>query len=92
MTAAKRQFCAVKGCGKRLAKINASGVCMVHTHAPDACRCPECQGLASARRRGLQDRPGVRQVVMPYATGNSGIDGTVRVSLPREPWIKKGDA
>jgi hypothetical protein len=31
-------------------------------------------------------RPGVRVVEVPFATGNSGINGRVRVSLAREPW------
>lgn len=82
--------CAVPGCDARLQPDYASyahGVCKQHRHAEGLCQCPTCAGPRdTARSVGRDD---LRVVEVPYATGNSGIGGSVRVSQPIEPWLRK---
>jgi hypothetical protein len=43
-----RKYCAVPDCGAELAKNNISGVCKVHAHHWEFCRCRSC--LADIQR------------------------------------------
>ena len=86
--AGPRDCCVVPGCGKRLGPRIDMRVCKPHEHAEGFCWCPQCIGSGRAPRSARQDRPEVRYVSMVYATGNGGVAGAVRVSLPREPWLR----
>lgn len=84
------QLCAVPGCGDRLHRTNAMGVCGAHKHHPGLCRCPSCQGqvVPVIRRAEPRVRPDVRVAEVPYATSNSGVPSRMPVSLKREPWLQ----
>jgi hypothetical protein len=92
MADAKRstRFCAVAGCENTLSKFNRAGVCMVHSHAPGLCRCPQCAGLTVTRAEPVA-REGVRIVtVASHVPVSSGGVPRLRVSLPCEPWLRGG--
>lgn len=80
-------ICKVPGCGEVIGPRNLRGICLHHGHLKGFCGCPICRGDLAPRRGGLTDRPGVRQVEVAIATGNSGIEGRQKISLPREPWL-----
>jgi len=46
-----RILCAAPGCGKALYENNRSGVCRDHAHAPGLCKCKDCLGNATRRKR-----------------------------------------
>ncbi|WP_212525873.1 hypothetical protein [Actibacterium sp. MT2.3-13A] len=75
--------CAVDGCPNILGPTNTSGVCRLHNHC-DVCGCPACR---QRRESGLAGTSAKRIVEVAYPTGNSGVGGIARVSLPREPWL-----
>lgn len=88
MTKARRK-CAFPGCEARLHPRFVGyihGVCKDHRHAAGLCQCEACSGQRT--RAKISDSADVRVAEVPYATGNSGIGGTVKVTLPREPWLR----
>jgi hypothetical protein len=86
------RHCGFPGCGARLnpnAPGYGHGVCKAHRHAQDFCLCVKCAGQ---RKRPREVSPDALRVVdVPAFSGYSRVGETVRVSLPREPWMR-GDA
>lgn len=76
-------ICRVPGCKSRLYRKNASGVCIEHLHTLGHCGCTRC----APHQLPEVERAGVRKVELNRYDTHSGHDqGTMLVSLPREPW------
>lgn len=84
------RHCTFPGCGTRLAKHNLAGLCQVHMHTRNLCRCDKCRKLTVFRAEPKQ-RDGVRvaEVSEAMAFSTNSDRRVVRVSLRVEPWGQK---